>query len=250
MNALLSLEQSVLVEGREWTRERLETQAQKEVNDWGAICPESGLLLKYRKRQRLQVTTCAGVIVLKTTRGFSTALDAGSIPRASAWAQRANGLVRSYNPAWPSTPRRLVPMRKPPPPPRALGHAHQRRHSACGHAVGRAGLRLDFTCATLTTTPSPEFSIVIMMDGWLVRRRGPHWEPVAGKIAERVEWKEVKSAVLPLGTKRQDSLWTWPARAQIRGGFSARKPLLWISGPRCKPRRYDVDWAEPRKFTS
>ena len=47
------------------------------------------------------------------------------------------------------------------------------------------------------TTPELEFSMVIMMDGWLVRRRGKDWG--AGrrkKSAERVECKEVKSAVI------------------------------------------------------
>src|SRR5262245_20411314 len=74
MNPLLSLEVAALAEGQEWTRRHLETLAQNQVNDWGAICPVSGVLLKYRKRQRLKLTTCAGVITLKTTRGFSSAL--------------------------------------------------------------------------------------------------------------------------------------------------------------------------------
>ena len=46
-------------------------------------------------------------------------------------------------------------------------------------------------------TPEPEFSIVIMMDGWMVRRRGQDWGVSRRKkSAERVEWKEVKSAVI------------------------------------------------------
>jgi len=43
----------------------------------------------------------------------------------------------------------------------------------------------------------PKFSLVVMMDGWMVRQRGPDWG--AGprrKNADRVCWKEVKSAVI------------------------------------------------------
>jgi hypothetical protein len=74
MNELLNLETETLVEGREWTRQRLEQRAQKALNDWSALCPESGKLLKYRKRQRLKLMTCAGTIVLKTWRGYSPQL--------------------------------------------------------------------------------------------------------------------------------------------------------------------------------
>jgi len=60
MNPLLSLEQTVLGEGREWTRQRLEAQAQKEIDRWANRCPQNGELLTYRKRQRLKLTTCRG----------------------------------------------------------------------------------------------------------------------------------------------------------------------------------------------
>jgi hypothetical protein len=43
----------------------------------------------------------------------------------------------------------------------------------------------------------PEFSLVIMLDGWLARERGPDWG--AGprkKKAERIAWHEIKSAVI------------------------------------------------------
>ena len=43
----------------------------------------------------------------------------------------------------------------------------------------------------------PSFSLVIMMDGWLTRERGP--DRGAGprrKDPQRVEWREIKSAVI------------------------------------------------------
>jgi hypothetical protein len=51
-----------------------------------------------------------------------------------------------------------------------------------------------------TPVPAPKeapFDLVIMMDGWLTRERGPDWG--AGprkKNPTRVEWKEIKSAVI------------------------------------------------------
>ncbi len=43
----------------------------------------------------------------------------------------------------------------------------------------------------------PQFSLVIMMDGWMARERGADWG--AGprkKDPQRVQWHEIKSAVI------------------------------------------------------
>jgi hypothetical protein len=45
--------------------------------------------------------------------------------------------------------------------------------------------------------PPSEFSLVLMMDGWMVRERGPQWgwKPPEAP-AERVKWREMKVAIL------------------------------------------------------
>jgi hypothetical protein len=44
--------------------------------------------------------------------------------------------------------------------------------------------------------PGPE-ALVLMMDGWMVRQRGPDWGLTpAERPGERVAWHEVKSAVI------------------------------------------------------
>lgn len=45
--------------------------------------------------------------------------------------------------------------------------------------------------------PAGPFSLVVMMDGWMARERGPQWglKP-PGKEANRVEWHEMKSAIV------------------------------------------------------
>ena len=43
----------------------------------------------------------------------------------------------------------------------------------------------------------PAFSLVIMMDGWMVRERGADWGAgLRAKDPLRVEWREIKSAVI------------------------------------------------------
>ncbi len=192
------LEQAVLVEGREWTRKRLEAQAQQQVDDWGAICPLSGLLLKYRKRQRLKVTTCAGVLVLKTQRGYCEALKRWINPARARWGLKPHQRVS------PELQSRLVfnatatgSYEK------AAALARRWGTPVSDDTVHAVVQRLGVPAQTLNLAapkpkaPEPEFSIVIMMDGWMVRRRGRDWG--AGcrkKAAERVEWKEIKNAVI------------------------------------------------------
>ena len=61
---------------------------------------------------------------------------------------------------------------------------------------GRAALELELPPPSLAAG-EPEFSLVIMMDGWMARERGPDWGASARrKKAERVKWYEIKSAVI------------------------------------------------------
>ena len=198
MNELLSLEQSVLAEGQEWTRRRLEAQAQSEVNLWGAICPLSGTVLKYRKRQRLKIITCAGVIVLKSIRGFSSALGRWVNPARERWGLKPKQRIS------PELQSRLVfnatatgSFEK------AAATARRWGTTISDDAVHAVVQRLGEAAQVLalpaiaSVTVEPEFSMVIMMDGWMVRRRGPDWGAELGKKpADRIEYKEVKSAVI------------------------------------------------------
>lgn len=65
--------------------------------------------------------------------------------------------------------------------------------------VGRAlwtETRQDVVRDAAENLPSAPFSLVIMMDGWMVRERGAQWglKP-RNKQADRVEWREMKSAI-------------------------------------------------------
>lgn len=198
MNALLHLEVGVLAEGREWTRQRLESQAQKQVNDWGALCPHSGQGLQRRKRQRLKLMTCVGTIVLKSWRGYSEALQRWVNPARERWGlkpkQRLSPELQSrlgftatvagsYEKAAATATRWGTPISD------NTVHAvvQELGDSASGLALPQPP----------KVAGEPEFSLVIMMDGWLARQRGADWGAnPRRKQADRVNWKEVKSAVI------------------------------------------------------
>jgi hypothetical protein len=198
MNPLMALEQAILTEGREWTRQRLERQAQKQIDDWGGLCPQSGNLLKRRKKQRLTVRSCAGGLELKSQRGYSAAVQRWVNP-----ARERRGL-KSRQRVSPERQSRLV-----------FNATATGSHEKAAAPAGRWGTpvsddtvpavvqQLGGPASVLVLPPpqrpavEPEFSLVIMMDGWRVRRRGQDWG--AGprkKAAERVEWKEVENAVI------------------------------------------------------
>ena len=198
MNTLMNLEVQVLNEGREWTRKRLEKLAQDEINGWAMNCPQSGELLLYRKKQRLTLITTAGVIILRTIRGYSQAQGGWINPARQRWGLKPRQRVSpelqsklgfnatvtgSYEKAAAAATRWGTPVSD------DTVHAVVQQLGAAAQ-----GLTLP---PILPPKPEPEFSVVIMMDGWMVRQRGPHWG--AGrrkKNARRVEWKEVKSAVI------------------------------------------------------
>ena len=198
MNTLMNLELQALNEGREWTRKRLEKLAQDELNGWAMNCPQSGQLLRYRKRQRLKLITTAGVIVLKTIRGYSQAQGRWINPTRQRWGlkprQRVSPELQSKL-AFNATVTGAYE--------KAAATATRWGTPVSDDTVHAVVQQLGAQAAGLTLAPiapsktEPEFSMVIMMDGWMVRRRGPHWG--AGrrkKNAQRIEWKEVKSAVI------------------------------------------------------
>jgi hypothetical protein len=66
----------------------------------------------------------------------------------------------------------------------------------CVQELGPRAQKLVLPPAVPAPREAP-FDLVLMMDGWLTRQRGPDWS--AGprkKNPERVEWKEIKSAVI------------------------------------------------------
>jgi hypothetical protein len=198
MNALRTLEQAVLAEGREWTRRRLEEQLQAQSNALPAHCPQSGQPLADTRWRDLQLHTVAGVVRLRVRHGHSDALQRWVCPAREAWGlapyQRLSPEFEArltYTATETGSYERAA---------RLAGTWGSPASDGCIHdhlqTLGAAAADLELP--TPAPPPcEPEFSLVIMLDGWMARERGPDWG--AGprkKNPQRIAWHEIKSAVI------------------------------------------------------
>ena len=198
MNRLRQLEQNVLAEGREWTRQRLEKQLQDHSDALPAVCPKTGEGLKDIRWRDLQLMTISGVVKLRVRHGYSPALAQWVCPARQAWG------LQSYQRLSPELESRL-----------AYTASETTSYEAAAQMAARWGCPVSDGCIhqhlqslgdaaekmelphPVTPPQEPEFSMVIMLDGWLARERGPDWG--AGprkKEPQRILWHEVKSAVI------------------------------------------------------
>src|SRR3984893_18308835 len=65
-----AIEAQTLAEGREWTRQRLEERLQAQADQIEAVCPQSGLVLKYVRLREFSLMTCVGEGTVRAACGF------------------------------------------------------------------------------------------------------------------------------------------------------------------------------------
>lgn len=198
MNKLRQLEQEVLAEGREWTRRRFQKELQEIANTLPAVCQVTGEVLKDVRWRDLQLTTISGVVELRVRHGYSPALKQWVCPARQLWGlksyQRLSPELESrlaYTASETTSYEAAAQMATRWGCPVSDGCVHQRLQS-----LGEAAERIELP-PSLIPPQEPEFSMVIMLDGWMARERGPDWG--AGprkKEPQRVLWHEVKSAVI------------------------------------------------------
>ncbi len=75
MNTLRQVEQEVLAEGREWTRQRLEKRLPVESDQMPAFCPKTGERLQEVRWRDLQLSTVVGTVKLRLRHGYSPTLE-------------------------------------------------------------------------------------------------------------------------------------------------------------------------------
>ena len=198
MNTLRSLEQAVLAEGREWTRARLEKRLQEESAALPAVCPQSGGPLRNTRWRDLELETVAGRVRLRVRHGYSEALQAWVCPARPAWGLPVYGRMSpelegrlAYTATEVGSYERGARMAERWGSPVSDNCIHQ-------HVQRLGALAQDLELPLPKPPPKePEFSLVLMMDGWMARERGPDWG--AGprkKDPQRVAWHEIKSAVI------------------------------------------------------
>ena len=196
---LLSMEKEVLEEGREWTRRRLQERLQEAAGAILPVCEQSGLVLKRQQKMNFTLMTVSGTVSIEAIRGYSSATGSWHCPvreqwGLAKWARLSPELEQrlAYNAAVTGSYEKAA--------------QHAKRwgtvvsDDAIHALVGRVAKRNEG--ASLPPPPPPKaqeqpFSLVIMLDGWMVRQRGTDWGVKPGPPAlERVSWKEVKSAIL------------------------------------------------------
>ena len=89
MNQLRQLEQDVLAEGREWTRQRFEKRLQDHSDALPAVCPKTGEGLKDVRWRDLQLITISGVVKLRVRHGYSPTLGEWVCPARHLWGLKA-----------------------------------------------------------------------------------------------------------------------------------------------------------------
>ena len=198
MNALRELEQTVLAEGREWTRRRVEEKLQQASDALETACPATGRPLQDTRWRDLQLHTVSGVITLRVRHGYSAALGEWIGPARLAWGlaayQRVSPelearvcytatAVGSYEGAAAMAQRWGSPVSD------DLIHHHAQRRGAAA---------LDLTLPSpAVPAREPAFSLVLMLDGWMARERGADWgASPRKKDPQRIAWHEIKSAII------------------------------------------------------
>ena len=198
MNALRALEQEVLQEGQEYTRRLLTSRLQEQIDQIGAICPHSGLVLKEVSYRPLVLLTVVGKVRLKAAYGYSSSAGTWLTPARVVWG------MAPHQQTSPELQARVVETAA------ACGSYEKAARIATlwgtplsddlVHAqVQGVGQRLVENPATEAPqqVKEPKFSMVIMMDGWMVRERGKDWGKKRRRPEQcRVQWHEVKSAVI------------------------------------------------------
>jgi hypothetical protein len=176
----------------------LEKQLQDESDALPMGCPKTGEGLKEVRWRDLQLMTVSGVVKLKVRHGYSPALGQWVCPARQAWG------LQAYQRLSPELESRLTYTAS-----ETTSYEGAARMAArwgcavsdgCIHqhlqSLGEAAEQIELPPPVIPPM-EPEFSLVIMLDGWLARERGPDWG--AGprkKNPQRVLWHEIKSAVI------------------------------------------------------
>lgn len=198
MNPLRELEQGAIEDARQWGRVELQRRVQAAAEACAAVCPQTGEPLRDVRYRPMELQTVNGPVQLHVRHGYSRALKRWVCPARIVWG------LEKYQRISPELAARVA-------------HtvtetgSFERASAMCtlwGSPISdgaihqltqRLGARLSQLPLPAEKPMEPEapFSLVIMMDGWMARNRGPDWgASPQSQGAERVEWHEIKSAVI------------------------------------------------------
>lgn len=197
MNRLKQIERDVLRQAREWARAELEKQLQKQADEMEMICLASGERLSNTRYRKMKLRTVPGVVRLRVRVGYSQKKRRWVNPARQRWG------LAPYQQVSPELQARVCQTAT-----LATSYQSAVEIAACWdcdlsddlihHHVQQVGARAPQLGPLPTASaPAREFSLVIMMDGWMARERGVDWGVSRRKKTEdRIAWHEVKSAVI------------------------------------------------------
>ena len=199
MNWLKATEQEVLRQGREWGRVELERRLQARADQVAVVCPQSGHPLTNTRYRPLKLRTVNGTVRLRVRVGYSASAGRWVHPVREAWGLAPHQQVSPELQARLCQTATLTTSYE--------GAAAAARCWDCeisDDLIHRHVQEVGARAAAEGPLPAPPptkpevFSLVIMMDGWMVRERGPDWGASRRrkKATDRVAWHEVKSAVI------------------------------------------------------
>ena len=210
--SLLEIEQEVEAQAREWHRQQLQKRLQQVAEEQGAVCPLTGEPLQAACYEAVTLDTCAGTVTLRAHYGRHPKTRKWQHPIRLLWGlkprQRLSPQLQdrvSYTAAETDSYERAAKMATKWGTPLAAStvhkHAQQMGREAAAQTKVREKHLMDGATQAQAMAPLPNglevFCLVVMMDGFMARERGPDWAlkpPEAN--GSRVEWHEVKAATI------------------------------------------------------
>ena len=210
--SLLAIEQEVEAGAREWQRQQLQKRLQQAAQAQGAVCPQTGQALQEARFETVTLDTCAGTVSFRTHYGRHPQTGQWQPPirllrglkprqrlspqlqdRVAYTAAETDSYERAAKMAtkW-GTPLVAATIHK---------HAQQMGQQAAAQTKEREEQLMNAATQAQTIAPLPNgrecFCLVVMMDGFMARERGPDWalKPPEAQ-GSRVQWHEVKAATL------------------------------------------------------
>jgi hypothetical protein len=197
MNKLKQIEREVLRQAKEWGRAELEKQLQAKADQMEMVCASSGLRLSNTRYRKMNLRTVAGIVRLRVRIGYSQQRGRWVNPAREAWGLKPHQQVSPELQARVCLRATIAPSYE-----SAVELAQCWDCDLSDDLIHRHVQEMGAKVSQLGPLPMPaaptaEFSLVIMMDGWMARERGPDWGASRRKkTKDRIAWHEIKSAVI------------------------------------------------------
>jgi Uncharacterised protein family (UPF0236) len=215
-NPLMELEKQAAEEGRCYGRERLRERLQQIADQQGSVSPRSSLRLKDACFRDLPLETTLGRVSIRAHYGYDPQSQRWMFPVKELWDLSAHQEVSPYLEQLVShTATECGSYQKAQ---QMAGHwgvkisatsihkhvqrlgakAQQQEQTRAQRALD-AATRPEVARQAQAQAPNalPKYSLVISMDAWKVRERGPDWALKPPEApGQRVDWKDLKLAIL------------------------------------------------------